>query len=74
MNTDTLVLFLIFQNMFHYFWMITWMKKVLLSICLFFAKFSLVLFIKKVLLIKKECTRTVKTISYILQKSSVNFH
>ena len=28
MNTDTLVPLLIFQNMFYYFWMITWMKKV----------------------------------------------
>ena len=25
-NTDTLVLLLIFQNMSYYFWMITWMK------------------------------------------------
>ena len=38
MNTDTLVIFLISQNMFYYFWMITWMKKVLLSICLFFCQ------------------------------------
>ena len=28
MNTDTLVLLLIFQNMSYYFWMITWIKNV----------------------------------------------
>ena len=28
MNTDTLVLLLIFQNISHYFWMIMWMKNV----------------------------------------------
>ena len=28
MNTDTLVLFLIFENMSHYFWMTTWVKNV----------------------------------------------
>ena len=28
MNTDTLVLLLIFQNTSYYFWMITWMKNV----------------------------------------------
>ena len=28
MNIDTIVILLIFQNMFHYSWMITWMKNV----------------------------------------------
>ena len=28
MNIDKLVLLLIFENMSHYFWMITWMKNV----------------------------------------------
>ena len=28
MNTDTLLILLIFQNMFYYSWMITWMKNV----------------------------------------------
>ena len=28
MNTDTLVLLVIFQNISYYFWMITWMKTV----------------------------------------------
>ena len=51
MNTDTLVLLLIFQNMSYHFWMITWMKNVnnfeiakvesqsLHSICLIFWQF-----------------------------------
>lgn len=28
MITDTVVIFLIFENMFPYFWMITWIKSV----------------------------------------------
>ena len=67
MNTDTLVLLLIFQNMSYYFWMITWMKNLnnfqvakvqpqvaAQQLLNFFASFSLALLIK-VLLIKKAC-------------------
>ena len=66
MNTDTLVLFLIFWYMSYHFWMIRWMKNVnifsnskisgsrcCLSIAWFFANFSPPLLVK-VLLIRKR--------------------
>ena len=72
-NTDTLGLLLIFQNMTYYFWMIKWMNnvnifkyqkfslRVLLNICLFFANFSLALLIK--VSIKKAYTSTSTQVS-----------